>query len=59
VARVGTLLSLDDHEKSFVSVGVPERVSVESSVRGEIFVGVGIREGTYREICGELLIAEL
>jgi len=57
VARVGTLLLFDDHEKSFV--GVPERVSVELSVRGEIFVDVGVREGTHREICGELLIDEL
>jgi len=59
VTRIAILLSLDDHEKSFVGVGVPERVSVESSVCGEIFVGVGVREETYREIYEELLIAEL
>jgi len=58
VARVGSLLSFDDHKKFFLGVGVPERISVESSVRGEIFVGVGVREETYREICGELLIVE-
>lgn len=44
--RVGTLFVVDVNGKSFVGVGVCKRTSMESSERGEVFVDVGVREGT-------------